>query len=180
MLRERYVLAQRGSELQTAEAGVSPMRHLQLISRYRVLRNRSAMFEALHDPTFNPEREVLLESEPEPKPMGDGTAGSAQIAAASTDSLTIDANVEQPSILLITDAYAASWRAVALTGSAQTNYQLLPANYILRAVPLSAGHHHLRLEYAPVSFQIGKWISMVSAVGFAACVWLFRKREFAA
>jgi uncharacterized membrane protein YfhO len=147
--------------------------HLQLISNYRVLQNRDAIFEAMHAETFDPTREVILESEPEPKPAANN--GTARITATTTDSLTIEANVEQPSILLITDAYAASWRAISLPGSAQAHYNLLPANYVLRAVPLAAGHHLLRVEYRPVAFAIGKWISLVSAVAFLAAVVRFRR-----
>ncbi|HEY4284100.1 MAG TPA: YfhO family protein [Chthoniobacterales bacterium] len=180
MLRERYVLREHGTELETAEAPTSPMPHLQLISKYRVLPNRDAIFDALHAATFDPTREVLLESEPEPHPIvSEDSGGTAQIIAASTDALTIEANVEHPSILLITDAYAESWRAVSLPGSAQAKYQLLPANYILRAVPLSAGQHRLRIEYAPRSFVIGKWISIASAVGFLSGILFVRKHSFA-
>jgi len=109
---------------------------------------------------------VILESEPEPKPVQSNNNGIARIAATTTDSLTIEADVEQSSILLITDAYAASWRAVSLPGSTRAHYDLLPANYVLRAVPLTAGHHLLRVEYRPVAFAIGKWISLICVVAF--------------
>jgi hypothetical protein len=177
MLRERYVLAEHGTELETAEAPTLPMPHLQLISKYRLLQNRDAIFEALHTATFDPTREVLLESQPQPEPIAGENNGRAEITTASTDSLTIEANVDRPSILLITDAYAQSWRAVSLAGSAQSNYQLLPANYILRAVPLTAGHHRLRVEYVPASFAVGKWISIVSVAAFVLGLWLLRKHQ---
>jgi len=92
--------------------------------------------------------------------------GTTRITATTTDSVTVEADVEQPSILLITDAYAASWRTVSLPGSTQAHYDLLPANYVLRAVPLTAGHHLLRVEYRPVAFAIGKWISITSVISF--------------
>jgi hypothetical protein len=47
---------------------------------------------------------------------------------------------------------------------------LLPANYILRAVPLLAGHHHLRVEYARDVLTIGKWISILAALAFLAAI----------
>jgi hypothetical protein len=165
MLRERYVFAQQGGKFEMEEAPVV-MPHLQLISNYRVLQNRNAIFEAMRSETFDPTREVILESEPEPKPVQSSNNGTARITASPTDSLTIEADVEQPSILLITDAYAASWRAVSLPGSTQAHYDLLPANYILRAVPLAVGHHLLRVEYRPVAFAIGKWISLIGVVAF--------------
>jgi uncharacterized membrane protein YfhO len=59
----------------------------------------------------------------------------------------------------------------------QSKYELLPANYILRAVPLAAGHHHLRVEYAPREFAIGTWISLVAGVLFLAAVVWWRRHE---
>ena len=165
MLRERYIFAQQSGKFEMEEAPVV-MPHLQLISNYRVLQNRDAIFEAMRSETFDPTREVILESEPEPKPVQSSNNGTARITATTTDSLTIEADVEQPSILLITDAYAASWRTVTLPGSTQAHYDLLPANYVLRAVPLAAGHHLLRVEYRPVAFGLGKWISLICVVAF--------------
>jgi len=170
MLRLRYVFGQRGNQLEIGDAAEAPMSHLQLVSSYRVLPDRNAIFDALRSTTFDPAREVILESEPEPKPVPSESAGAARIVAGSTDALEIEADVEQPCILLITDAFTPSWGAVALPGSVQTNYKLLPANYILRAVPLLAGHHHLRVEYTRGALTIGKWISIIAALAFLAAL----------
>jgi Bacterial membrane protein YfhO len=168
MLRERYVFAEQNGKVEMAESPVVGMPHLQLISNYRVLQNRSAIFEAMRSETFDPTREVILESEPDPKPVQSNNNGTARITATTTDSLTIEADVEQPSILIITDGYAASWRTVSMPGSSQAHYDLLPANYVLRAVPLAAGHHLFRVEYRPVTFVIGKWISLICLAAFFA------------
>ena len=176
MVRQQYVFAERAGKLETAEAPAPPMAHLQLISKYRVVEKRDAIFDSLRAADFDPTREVILESEPDPRPTAAESKSSAEIVASSTDSLTIKADVEQPAILLITDAFTKSWRAVALPGSAQTRYQLLPANYILRAVPLAAGHHLLRVEYASSAFTIGKWISVLATLAFViASFWIWRQ-----
>ena len=179
MLRLGYVFGQRGGEFESAESPVVPMPHLQLITNYRVIGRRKIwewspsyrdeIFAAMRG-DFDPTREVILESEPDPKPIAGENVGTARITSELTDALTIEADVTQPAILLITDVYTPAWRAIALPGSGQSKYQLLPANYILRAVPLAAGHHQLRVEYAPPQFEIGKWISIVSAIlfGFVA------------
>ena len=70
----------------------------------------------------------------------------------------------RPAILLITDPYSRDWRAVPLAGSSQQSYEILPADYILRAIPLAAGHHHLLVEYAPPSFRTGRAISLAAFV----------------
>lgn len=179
MLRLRYVVGQHANKVETGGAPVPPMPHLQLISNYRVLQNRDAIFDALRSDSFDPTREVILESEPEPKPSPNENPGKAEIVASSTDWLTIEADVGQPSILLITDVYTPAWHAVPLPGSVQSKYEVLPANYILRAVPLAAGHHRLRVEYAPREFAIGTWISIVASFLFlGAIVWCWRREGF--
>jgi hypothetical protein len=178
MLRLRYAVGQRGNELEIGNAPEPAMSHLHLVSSYRVLPDRKAIFDALRSTTFDTAREVILESEPEPKPLPAESAGTARIVAASTDALEIEAETEQPCILLITDAFTPSWRAVALPGSIQTNYKLLPANYILRAVPLLAGHHHLRVEYARDALAIGKWISILASLAFLAALGWCSKNRF--
>ncbi len=60
-------------------------------------------------------------------------------------------------------------------------YEILPANFALQAVPLSAGQHNFRLEYLPtvsvfgrqISFNFMVWVSVVSALVYvsALVVW---------
>lgn len=170
MLRLRYVFAQRNGELLTAESPLSPMPHLQLICTYRVLAGRGQIFEAMRS-SFDPTREIILETEPDPRPVAGDDPGTAKIMGQSTDALTIEADLNRPAILLVTDVYTRAWRATPLSQTAQSKYTVLPANYVLRAVPLMAGHHHFRMEYAPSGFAIGKWISIVSGVLFVvACI----------
>ena len=139
---------------------------LLLVQRCRVLTGRDEIFTALTNAAFNPREEVILETEPEPRPVPSPDAGVVRLVDSSTDRLTIEADVKSPSLLLVTDAYAKGWRAKALPGSAQTRYQVMPANYCLRAIPLSAGHHSLQLEYSPSGFRLGRWVSLISFAVF--------------
>jgi hypothetical protein len=176
MLRLQYAFVPQNGQLGIAESP-NPMPHVALISRYRVLEKRDAIFSSMRDASFDPRREVILEREPEPKPAGDA-AGGARVLEQTTDSLTIEADAPQPAILLVTDVYTPAWRAVPLAGSVQTHYDLMPANYTLRAVPLAAGHHKLRVEYHPRAFVIGAWISIFALVGYvAAIVWWLRAKN---
>jgi len=156
-----------------------PLPRLQLVGDWSLATNRERAFAALSDPSFDPRHTVILETAPEPKPVRSQKPGTVRLVDASTDHLTIEADVPQPAILLITDSYSSGWRAVALPGSVQQQYQILPANYVLRAIPLAAGHHHLRVEYAPLGFQVGKWISLVALVIYAGVsAWYLRTSRF--
>ena len=63
---------------------------------------------------------------------------------------------------LVTDGWADGWVARAREGSVQPEYEVLPADYVVRAVPLAAGSHRLRLEYRAPGWRAGAWISMVA------------------
>jgi hypothetical protein len=177
MFRLRYVLQPQPGNFSAVEVDTPPMPHVHLLSKYRIAKNRDAIFNDLGLPDFDPLTEVILEKEPDPLPVPTATSGDVKIVVASTDSLTIEADIVQPAILLITDVYTPSWRAVSLPGSTQSKYQLQPANYVLRAVPLMAGHHRLRVEYSSAAFAIGKWISLSASLVFLTVLGRFRKMK---
>ncbi len=157
-------------------ASTNAMSQLQLISRCRVITRHDALFAALTNATFNPREEVILETEPHPQPQPSPNPGTVRLLDSSTDHLTIEAEVKSPCLLLITDTYAKGWRARSLPGSVKAAYEVMPANYCLRAVPLATGHHRLRLEYAPLGFRVGRWVSVASVVTYCGLVaWLLRR-----
>jgi len=129
-----------------------------------VMTNYHEIFSTLTNASFHVDEEVILESQPVPvpAPQPDGEKGTVRMLESSTDYLTVEADAKAPCLLLITDAYSSGWRAVALPGSSQARYQIMPANYCLRAIPLAPGHHLLRLEYSPLGFRIGKVVSIVA------------------
>ena len=165
MLRCRYVFNRKADGLQ-AEEIPDIMPRLQLMQDYVVLSRPDQIFARMEDPTFDPRHTVILESEPDPQPVHSQDHGTAKVICSSTDHLTIEANLTQPAILLITDAYSKGWKARNEKGD-QNRYELLPANYVLRAIPLAKGQHRLRVEYAPWGFLAGKWISLVFLIFYA-------------
>jgi hypothetical protein len=167
ILRCRYVIRVVTDKFGLERPGIyqgipDPLPQAQLISGYRVQAGRNEIFKLMSARDFDPRHTVILESEPEPRPVPNPDPGTVRIVNLSSDQLMVEADVATPAILLITDPYSRDWRAVPLAGSSQQNYTVLPADYILRAIPLAAGHQHLLIEYAPPSFRIGLWISLVA------------------
>jgi hypothetical protein len=174
MLRRRAIFSADGGPAPASER-LDALPHVLVVPRYRVVTDRDQLFAALDSPTFNPRDEVLLESPPQLQAAtAGGSPATATIVDSSSDHLTIEAETPSPAVLLITDAYAIGWRAQALPGSTQQEYHVMPGNHCLRAIPLAAGRHRVRLEYAPSGFRIGRWISLLAALGFAVSV----AREF--
>ena len=133
-----------------------------LIDTYRVIQDRNTILKQLSDRSFDPYHTVILESSPDIQPVSSQTRGTVSYKDISTDQVMISAEVSSPCILLITDAYSKGWQAKSMSGSTRKNYKIMPANYILRAIPLSKGHHEILLEYRPAAFIRGKWISIFS------------------
>jgi hypothetical protein len=166
MLRLRFAFVTDAQGLQVIErTGSMPL--AQLLTDYDVIAKREALFSHLVDPSFDPHKTVLLESEPNPKPQPVADPGNVRVLSSTTDSLTLEADTPAPAILLLTELYSRDWHARSLEGSVQKQYGILPANYILRAIPLAAGHHHLVVEYIPGGFRVGIAVSIAAWI-----IWL--------
>ncbi len=121
-----------------------------------------------------------------PAPTGSAPEGTVRLVAETTDSLTIEADLKAPAVLLVTDAYSDGWNARSLLPDREdatpTHYQVLPADYCLRGIPLGRGHHEILLEYRPTAYVVGKWVSLVSLFLYLAGVvaWCTRRLSFRA
>ena len=112
----------------------------------------------------------------EPAPVAGETPGRARILREGSDFMEIEAELERPSVLLVTDAWTPAWRAVPLDAGDPRRYELMPANYVLRAVALDRGRHRLRLEYAPFEFRLGAAISIFAWTAWLATAWIVWRR----
>lgn len=174
ILRCRYAFMLGRAENWTAQ---NPLPRLLLADQFRIMTNYHEIFSTLTNLNFHAEEEVILESPPEPLPQPAAEKGTVKLIDSSTDSATIEADTKTPCLLLMTDAYSQGWRALSLPGSSQPSYQIMPADYCLRAIPLAAGHHLLRMEYSPLGFRVGKVISMAAWPVFIALTILAFQRS---
>jgi hypothetical protein len=164
MLRVKYVVRFEGNIMRIEPFPVEPLGRIELVGAYQLKSGRDAILGAMAAPSFDPRREVILERRPLPEPVS-GSGGRATVVREGTDFLEIEAELAQPAVLLVTDAWTPGWRAVSLDPG--RSYELMPADYALRAVALDRGRHRLRLEYAPGGLYAA---AVVSAIAWAA--WL--------
>jgi len=178
MLRVRYQIDWKTRErIEYDDA----MPRFVFVDAFRVAETDSVL-DAMGDPGFDPRRSVVLEQAPEPAPVP-GTLAEAHprlwVLEESTDHVDLEIDLARPLILVVTDAYSEGWRARPLHDSDQARYTVMPGNYVLRAIPLEAGHHRLRLEYAPAAHRAGVWVSGIVGVlyGATVVVWGIRRRS---
>jgi hypothetical protein len=132
------------------------------------------MYVALEAATFDPAAVVMLESKPSPEPVPGGAEGAVRVLSESPESVEIEATTLTSAVLLMTDAYAPGWRVVGR--GPNDHYDLMPADLALRAIPLVAGTHHLRIEYHTPLLAAGAWVSGLTAVGLVGAFVVGRRR----
>jgi hypothetical protein len=155
-----------------------PLPRLKLMGQWKVAQSSEEALSDVLDSGFDPALSVILESAPDfQSPAGsaaDKPVGTVRLLSETVNDLEIEADVSSPRVLLITDAFSAGWRVVPLDADTQQDYQVIPGDYCLRAIPLAAGHHHFRLEYRPTAVMAGAFISIFAIVfylgfGYAIC-----------
>ena len=178
MLRLRYAFAPTAAGSRVLEQRAQYLPRVLLVSGCTVLNEPGQVLAAVQKDSFDPRRMAYLEAPPDPRPEPSSNPGSVRVLDASPDALTIEADVASPALLVNTDLYSRGWRVRALTNGTQKEYHLMPVNYILRAVPLKAGHHLLRLEYSPPELNSGLAISAAAWMGWLILAgWMFRREN---
>ena len=130
-----------------------------------------AAFARLHDPAFEPAREVLLaEVEPanhSPRSGAEWGGGSVNLSPrlGSPDQVTIvqdkpervriNVTTDQPGYLVLTDSWYPGWRAF-VDGQPAPIYR---ADVLFRAIQIEPGTHAIAFEYRPDSFLVGAMVS---------------------
>lgn len=176
------LIPQQDGSVKMADFGEVPARFF-VTSKYRVISEDKTALETLGNPAFNPLTEVVLETPPVPAPEDKPSQATIRVLDSSTDHWTVDVTTDHSTLLVMTDSYSKDWKATALPGGIQQTYEILPANYAVRAIPLTAGHHILRIEYRPAGFSLGVFLTLASLVALTtSLMWppLRERLQFAA
>jgi hypothetical protein len=135
--------------------------------------------DAIRRPDFDPWRQVVVEASPSDvgalSQQLPEVARAAHIESYDAERVSIQAQLDRPGLLLLTDSNYPGWKATVDGQPAP----ILKANYLFRGVMLGPGSHRVEFRYAPVSYAAGYGISLFSA--FAVATWLLvdsrRKRK---
>ena len=88
------------------------------------------------------------------------TFRSAKFLENTPDKITIQAELEAPGYLVLTDIYYSGWEAKV----DNQPIPIVPAYFSFRAVPLSAGTHEVIFSFTPPGLKVGKLISILTLV----------------
>jgi hypothetical protein len=96
-------------------------------------------------------------------------ATAATVTAYGANRVVVQAEARQPGVLVVGDLYHPGWQATVDGAPAP----VVPANWLLRGVPLPAGTHEVVLRFWPRSLTAGMWIS---GLAWALCIALIVAR----
>jgi hypothetical protein len=132
------------------------------VSDYRVIEDKEEVLRYILSPEFDPEREVVLEEEPEKVQNAKCKMQSAkcEILEYSPNKVVIKAFCPSDGFLFLSDTYYPEWRCY-VDGKLTKIYR---ANYCFRAVILNKGEHTVEFFYFPRTFYIGLMASVISVI----------------
>ncbi|HVT89558.1 MAG TPA: hypothetical protein VHD56_11945 [Tepidisphaeraceae bacterium] len=145
---------------------LQPLPVAMLTSNWTKFHSSKDLLSYLAAGPFDPTSNILLEEVPEIQMIpGNDSPGTVRVVNQSTDWLELQADVTRPAMLLVTNNYSTGWRIRPIE-SPQDHFQVMPANYCQIGVPLVAGKHHLILEYSPLAFRVGRWVSIFALLAY--------------
>ena len=113
--------------------------------------------ERMASEDFDPSRDVVLDA-PVALQSKELFYGRATIRAYENRRVLIEAHLNEPGILVLTDAFYPGWK-VFVDGREQ---MIRRANYLFRGVELPSGAHKVEFIYDPLSFKAGLAISLLT------------------
>jgi len=176
LLRLRYLvtLGDGGCKIQPTWLKEAP--RIFLTDQWKVVSQSEALRQAA-EPGFDPTQGILLESDPGTPFSLEKLEGNFELKDLSTDQIEISVRLNKAAVLVLTDNYSKGWKVTNLKPLSSASYAVLPANGFQRAIPLPAGTHHFLLEYRPLGFLFGCWVSLISwALFLPACFWAVRRK----
>jgi len=164
----------RADQVSFTKVPIEPMPRAFLVYHARVMQKEQVL-DAMQEYDFDPGKEVILERAPSgiTLPAGEIAPGSATVVSRSAGEVAVETESTADSLLVLTETFYPGW--IAEVDGART--EVLRADYVFRAVPLSAGKHEVLFRFRSQSFLVGAAISFLAItcwVGGALILFLRR------
>jgi len=150
----------------------NPSPRIFVVSGVRPVAEADAV-NALIGTAFDPAREVLVSGSAEALPTHEDFRGSARLLSRRADSLSIEADLDAPGMLVVLEAYHPGWRAT-VDGLVAP---VLRTNALFRGVRLAAGRHRVEMVFRPPAALLGAIASLLSLLA-ALGIWIRQLPQF--
>jgi hypothetical protein len=165
LLRGRYALIKNpsGGEVLTSPLSANPMPRFSVIGKYYVEQDGNKILAALRNEKFDYRNVVVLEKKPGIPSSPEQPKYKVETRLSGATRWVVEVETSSPGILLMTDSYATGWHARALPGSVQASYDLQPADWAVRGIPLlKPGMHVIEIKYTPPGLALGMGVSLAT------------------
>jgi hypothetical protein len=128
-----------------------------LLSRCASRAGETDALKAMLDPAYDPAERVFVADRDSCR-ADTIPSGGARILEDTGSTLVVAVEASSDAWLFVSDLLLPGWTATVDDSPAE----LVAANVAGRALPVPAGRHHVRMEYAPRSFAVGALVSLAS------------------
>jgi hypothetical protein len=136
-----------------------------VVHQVEVIENDDKVLERLREPEFDPRWVAILPHKPDlALPSQVEGESSVAIVERQPERMVLEVDMAANGLLVLSEVYYPGWRAYA-DGEEVPIYR---ADYVLRAVPLRAGHHRVEMVFDPLWPKVGLAVStttLLLAVG---------------
>jgi len=143
---------------------------------YEVVASHDEIVPRLLDPAHDPARTVLLEEDPgfPSGPADVPPPGRVTDYEYDGNEIRVKVTATAPVLLVHSENWFPYWHAF----EGDTERPILRADGTLRAIPLPAGEHEIRLDFVSRPFEAGKWVTLATLLLVVAGVaWDGRSRR---
>ncbi len=151
-----------------------------VVHRAERISDPDQIFPRLKSPDFDIRNQIIIEKDlTENMLNGDNSPevdnSTAMITSYKDQEVLIDAKIENDGFLVLTDQYYPGWKAF-VDGKESEIY---PTDYTFRSIYLKKGPHTVRFVYDPLSYKLGKIISILSLLFIAGILFYEKKINIA-
>jgi hypothetical protein len=132
-----------------------------VFTSWTVVPGPSAALQAVSAAGFDSRAQLLVEGDPGVRPGPTTGAGIATYVPLPAGDARIEVDSPAPALLLVRNSYGPGWRAT-VDGRSRP---VLPADYVLQAIPVPEGRHVVELTYVDPWVGIGLLGSVLSLAG---------------
>ena len=140
-----------------------------VVRNARVELEKGRIFDALR--MLDPKKTVILEEKFD-RLSHPGEYQVANITSYQPNRVNIKTDLDYPGFLVLGDVWSPGWRAF----DNGTEKKVFKANYALRSIFLEKGDHQVEFVYDPLSYRIGRMISLFTILTLLA-YWFFTWRR---
>lgn len=138
-----------------------------------VVKSRNELIKNLEDKNFDFKKYILLEKKPYVSILNSSNYKEANIISYKPNKIDIIIPMENPGFLVLSEIWYPGWKA--FVNGKQT--EIYKTNYIFRSIYLNKGLKNIAFIFDPLSYKIGKLISVSSLIIILLYIAFYIKRH---